>query len=72
MITIDMDTISGVPFTGELNARPKTSAQTRKHSRNASTAAMTSSALRDPVVQPARSWPREASANGKRTVYLTW
>ena len=34
MITIDIETISGVPLTGELKiARPMTSAQTRKLSR---------------------------------------
>ena len=40
MMTIDIETISGVPFTGELNsARPKMSAQTRKPSRKMITAA---------------------------------
>ena len=44
-MTIENETISGVPFTGLLNTtRPITSAQTRKHSRNASTAAIVSSA----------------------------
>jgi hypothetical protein len=40
MITIDIDTSSGVPFTGELNkARPKMSAQTRNPSKKMMTAA---------------------------------
>src|ERR1039457_293866 len=45
MMTIDIDTISGVPLTGELNTtRPITSAQTRKPSRKMITAAHTSRA----------------------------
>ena len=45
MMTIDIDTISGVPLTGELKmARPITSAQTRKPSRKMITAAASSSA----------------------------
>ena len=44
MMTIDIDTISGVPLTGELkNARPKMSAQTRNPSRKMITAAAASS-----------------------------
>src|SRR5450631_1616222 len=44
MMTIDIDTISGVPFTGELKKpRPMTSAQTRKPSRKMITAAAASS-----------------------------
>ena len=40
MMTIDIDTSSGVPFTGELNsARPKMSAQTRNPSRKMMAAA---------------------------------
>jgi hypothetical protein len=43
MMTIDIDTISGVPLTGELKmARPNTSAQTRKPSRKMITAAAAS------------------------------
>ncbi len=44
MMTIDIETISGVPFTGELKiARPKMSAQTRKPSRKMMIAAAASS-----------------------------
>ena len=44
MMTIDIETISGVPFTGELkSARPKMSAQTRKPSRKMIAAAAASS-----------------------------
>ena len=44
MITIDIDTISGVPLTGELKTvRPTTSAQTRKPSSRMITAAASSS-----------------------------
>ena len=40
MMTIDIDTSSGVPLTGELkSARPKMSAQTRNPSRKMMTAA---------------------------------
>ena len=43
MITIELDTSSGVPFTGRpKKSRPITSATTRKQSRNASVAAATS------------------------------
>ena len=43
MITIDIETISGVPFTGELNTpRPITSATTRKPSRKMIAAATAS------------------------------
>ena len=52
MMTIDIDTISGVPLTGELKrARPNTSAQTRKPSRKMITAAAASSSAHDPGVQ---------------------
>ena len=44
MITIAIETISGVPWTGRLKkARPMTSATTRKPSANESNAAATSS-----------------------------
>jgi hypothetical protein len=43
MITIDIETISGVPLTGLLNTtRPMTSATTRKLRQNVSTAATAS------------------------------
>ena len=43
-MTIDIETISGVPFTGLLKrTRPTTSAQTRKPSRNVIVAAAASS-----------------------------
>src|SRR5512141_774863 len=43
MMTIDIDTISGVPLSGELNrARPNTSVQTTKPSRKMITAAAAS------------------------------
>src|SRR5687767_3943913 len=46
MMTIDIETISGVPFTGAPNTpRPTTSATTRKLSRKASVAARASRAL---------------------------
>src|SRR5688500_10308927 len=46
MMTIDIDTISGVPLTGAPNAaRPTTSATTRKLRRKASVAAKASSAF---------------------------
>ena len=52
MMTIDIDTISGVPLTGELNtARPKMSAQTRNPSRKMMTAAPASSEPYDSRVQ---------------------
>ncbi len=45
MMTIDIETISGVPLTGELKiARPKMSAQTRNPSRKMIAAAAASSA----------------------------
>src|SRR5688572_1391629 len=46
MMTIDIETISGVPFTGELKTvRPTTSATTRKLRRKASVAAKASNAF---------------------------
>lgn len=46
MMTIDIDTISGVPFTGEeKTVRPTTSATTRKLKRKASVAAKASKAF---------------------------
>ena len=52
MMTIDIDTISGVPLTGELKiARPITSVQTRNPSRKMITAAAASSSAHDPCVQ---------------------
>jgi hypothetical protein len=55
-MTIDIDTISGVPFTGELNAvRPTTSATTRKLRRKARVAAKASSAFATQSLQRSRN-----------------
>src|SRR5687768_18608719 len=52
MMTIDIDTISGVPLTGAPNAvRPTTSATTRKLRRKASVAAKASSAFASQSLQ---------------------
>ena len=52
MMTIDIETISGVPLTGELKiARPKMSAQTRKPSRKMMIAAAASSSAHDARVE---------------------
>jgi hypothetical protein len=55
-MTIDIDTISGVPLTGELNAvRPTTSATTRKLRRKARVAAKASSAFATQSLQRSRN-----------------
>jgi len=83
-ITMVKDTISGVPFTGRLNAtRPITSAQTRKQRRNASVAAVTSSAcasrslIRSIIGAAVRGARRFANGRGRApgdssARYLIW
>ena len=67
MITIDIETISGVPLTGLLkSARPITSATTRKLRQNASNAASRKQHVDEPSVRRSNIEPEHLRAPGGR------
>ena len=73
MMTIDIETISGVPFTGELKiARPKISAQTRKPSRKMITAAAASSSRTTRALSASIACTRVFASERRADEALNW
>ncbi len=70
MMTIDIDTISGVPLSGELKTvRPMTSVQTRKPSRKMNTPAASSRARTiQAFMSRSTSSPRPNQRSGRPTM----